>query len=603
MKCFLVSLNPEQFIAFQKRLSFLSGCSWIKNIQELERELLNFSGVALFLVDFKGRRDVLDELVMQIREKITQSKIMYVMDDGAVRDLKAHQMTPAGGDAYISSKIDPKALQELIFGFESTDKNFRNKFETNGDALSIKNFSDLRALEQIKNHPLSQSIDEIFKENLKSKKPKWQSANELSSAPKAASGVSMSDKDQELTLDNLGDLEIIEEHKLEEAQNQEGLDELDLNLDDLDLSLSSEEDNIKEETIENLGMLDFDLSEVTDEPKSSTSSELKINLDSNDDLDFSLSEDQSSEHEAEASPSSRGAADLSQDAIDKLKEIDAIMELDASQVNINHNLAIPKEDDLDQPLVSDDIDLDNIDFGSQEEAPPEIEEKPKRKKKEKEEARSLGMDLKEISGAYTGEMERAGATISNLRADREELLNKIQEMEDRNIMHNRQVLSLRAELDEKKIELSIIRKKLNEEITDLRDKLKVFDEKKLILEEKNRILQQELDKAGQKNKIDVKKVLMRERELEQKLELLKTDAEMQIRNRDLKILELKRKVDAMEFDMESISTQEKRSIESRYELEDKLDKAIKTLRNAITVLEDETDKGNALEALKKNIEM
>ncbi len=113
----------------------------------------------------------------------------------------------------------------------------------------------------------------------------------------------------------------------------------------------------------------------------------------------------------------------------------------------------------------------------------------------------------------------------------------------------------------------------------------------------------ELYKAAQKNKIDVKKVQMRERELEQKLELLKSDSELQIRNRDLKILELKRKIDAMEFDMESISMQEKRSVESRFELEDKLDKAIKTLRSAISVLEDETEKSNALEALKKNIDM
>ena len=137
----------------------------------------------------------------------------------------------------------------------------------------------------------------------------------------------------------------------------------------------------------------------------------------------------------------------------------------------------------------------------------------------------------------------------------------------------------------------------------MKDRLKLFDEKRLILEEKNRILTTELDKAAQKNKIDVKKVQMRERELEQKLELLKSDAETQIRNRDLKILELKRKIDAMEFDMESISQQEKKSVESRFELEDKLDKAIKTLRNAITVLEDENERTNALSALKKNIDM
>ena len=35
----------------------------------------------------------------------------------------------------------------------------------------------------------------------------------------------------------------------------------------------------------------------------------------------------------------------------------------------------------------------------------------------------------------------------------------------------------------------------------------------------------------------------------------------------------------------------------------KLDKAIKTLRSAITVLEEESDRSSALDALKKNIDM
>jgi hypothetical protein len=175
-------------------------------------------------------------------------------------------------------------------------------------------------------------------------------------------------------------------------------------------------------------------------------------------------------------------------------------------------------------------------------------------------------------------------------------------LEDEKVMHNRQTLSTRAELDERKIELTIIRRKLNDEIAELKDKMRVHEERRLILEEKNRILQAEVEKANQKNKLDVKKIQLRERELEQKLELLKADAETQIRHRDLKILELKRKIDSMEFDMESMNSQEKRSVESRFELEDKLEKAIRTLRSAITVLEDENDL-KALETLKKNIDI
>lgn len=84
---------------------------------------------------------------------------------------------------------------------------------------------------------------------------------------------------------------------------------------------------------------------------------------------------------------------------------------------------------------------------------------------------------------------------------------------------------------------------------------------------------------------------------------MKSDAEIQIRNRDLKIIDLKRKIDSMEFDMESINEQEKKSIETKTDLESKLDKAIKSLRLAINMLEEEPEKNKTMEILKKNIDV
>ncbi len=449
----------------------------------------------------------------------------------------------------------------------------------------------------------------------------------------------------------LGDLEMIETPQESEDEfslsdeEEEGLslgddndteegedEELSLSEDDDDF-FSLDDDSAAEETIENIGELSFDESLSDDGLSLDLASEEPVEaLDAgglefsgDDSLELSLSDDISTDAAEPSlsfadddSVSLSGEMDLSEEAKEKLKEIDAILDYDASQVQIRNDLLA--QENIDEPLVSDELDLGNLSFdqtnetslegtGEIEAAPVETqpkEEKTKRKKKEAppmEKHQEYGEELKELSSAYSGEMERMQATISNLRTDREELLSKIQSLEEEKLLHNRQSLSLRAELDERKIELTIIRKKLNEEINELKDRVKLFDEKRLILEEKNRILTQELDKAGQKNKIDLRKVQNRERELEQKLELLKSDAETQIRNRDIKILELKRKIDAMEFDMESISLQEKRSVESRFELEDKLEKAIKTLRSAITVLEDESDRSNALEALKKNIDM
>lgn len=304
--------------------------------------------------------------------------------------------------------------------------------------------------------------------------------------------------------------------------------------------------------------------------------------------------------------------DFSEDTKRKLKEIDEIMHQDTTNSslsleefsNFNSESIVPEDLNLsDINLSSEMRELDSSEEKSQTIAPVEKVKKKKTINTSDNITNEKNTDLRHIAGAYSDEMDRLKATISNLREDREELLSRIQKLEDEKVMQSRQTLSLRAELDEKKIEITIIRKKLNQEIIDLKDQLKINDEKRMILEEKNKISIQEIEKVSQMNKIDTKRVQLREKELEQRLELLKADAETQIRNRDLKILELKRKIDSMEFDMESIAQQEKKSVESRFELEDKLEKAIKTLRTAINVLEDEADHQDALKAIKKNIDI
>lgn len=421
----------------------------------------------------------------------------------------------------------------------------------------------------------------------------------------------MSDKD--LSLEDLGDLENVDLTSddglsLDEGMDLGPLDDLSEDSDDsFEEDLSEEEEDglsLSEEGdfLENVGDLDLpaDIPSLDDDMGPDAFTSIKL-LDSD----------------------ALGDEDLSEDAKEKLKEIDAIMESTASKIYATPLVfedeeeeekpvvpSTPPDSNINESIVSEDLNFDNLDFSADEvEEEEEVApEPPKKKKKDApapvvEASAQPQESFKEISGAYTMEMERTQATIANLRADREELLTKIQNLEEHKLLQNRQSLTLRAELDEKKIELTIMRRKLNEEIGELKDRMHLHDEKRLLLEERNKMLTQELDKANQKNKIDVKKVQMRERELEQRLELLKSDAETQIKHRDLKILELKRKIDAMEFDMESISQQEKRSVESRFELEDKLDKAIKTLRGAITVLENESDKNHVLDTLKKNIDM
>ena len=707
MAYYIISFEPGPMKEFQKRIPFLDDATWIRDKKNLN-EVKSLSGDPFFFVHLTpGDREAMDEMVLIIRDMMSAAKIIYATED--LKAQKSHQLTPVGGDAYVPLNIEPNKLMSLIEGLVPPDLNQHgNRLEERiGGSVQI---SAHQGLEEFKNHPKSKQIDQIFAQvygNKNAKKPLYQSAATLVSMPipdefdteelDAAAGEDMSDKDQELSLDDLGDLELGGDSDAEIAPpEEEGLD-LDLG-DDAGLDLSAPDEIPEDSGLEDSGMdLDLDDGLSLDDSDTSAPEELpeedlgfSLDDDSSDapSLDFSVEEEAAEDDVSldlggdddaglslggedddlglslggdddsgdalslggddddlslDLSADDSADIDLSDDAKEKLKEIDAIMDLDASQVGISMDLGGSSEadddgglslggdddnllslgaeeestsdSDLETSLVGDDLDLGSINFSSDEaEEEPVKEDKSKKKTKEVKEAResretaaydgNIGKELKEISGAYSGEMERMQATLSNLRTDREELLAKISRLEEDKVIQNRQSLTMRAELDEKKIELSIIRKKLNDEITELKDRMKLHDEKRLILEEKNKILLVELDKAGQKNKIDVKKVQMRERELEQKLELLKADSETQIRHRDLKILELKRKLDAMEFDMESISVQEKKSVESRFELEDKLDKAIKTLRNAISVLEDESDnKSGALAALKKNIDM
>lgn len=692
MPYYLIHQPAKSLEQFQSRFPFLKSAKTIQSKKDLANINPSTSSQSCFFAPFLSSDEDLDEMILIVRDHLPTAKIIYVCHRQSLEEQKKHQETPVGGDAYVAENISKEDLELILVEMGPQEMNLKGNKLEQLSSTSIKAEDQLKLL-ALKKLAENKHIENIFNEvfTQERERPAWQSSNTLKQTEiqeQSLSGDSMSDKDQELSLDDLGELEIdpaggadaqsIEDEGMElDIGSEVGIDlaedgdvpefnesesadegmELDLSSDlgedseellsdDIDedfttedeLSLDNESEadiSLSDDSLSDGSSLDDELSLSEDIPELAAEEHLSLSDDGNElseDLDFNGLEDLNLSDDI-VSLGNEEDLDLSAAAKEKLKEIDQIMDLDASQVSLSvasaepdadmFNMSVPEESqvatpfeesqdrDIDKPLVSDDLNLDSLNFNSEIEEEIPKEEKPKKKIKEEKEVKDtrtqvsseVSRDFKEISGAYSAEMERLQATLSNLRVDREELLLKIVKLEEEKVLQARQNLTLRADLDEKKIELTIIRKKLNEEINELKDRLKLHEEKKLILEEKNRILFSEIEKSAQKNKIDVKRIQMRERELEQKLELLKADSETQIRHRDLKILELKRKIDAMEFDMESISVQEKRSVESRFELEDKLDKAIKTLRSAISVLEDESDKAGVLEALKKNIDM
>lgn len=210
---------------------------------------------------------------------------------------------------------------------------------------------------------------------------------------------------------------------------------------------------------------------------------------------------------------------------------------------------------------------------------------------------------KEYVQHHQEDLVRLGETIKNLRHDREHLMKKVQNIQTKYENDQKDFLGMQAELDEKKIEIAVLKKRFLKQIEELNFQLEMASSKKDILEEKNKYLETEFDKLSKEKKLNINKIRARERELEERLELLRKDAEIQVRNRDYKILELKRRIDTLEFDVESAQVNDRKNTNNQQILEDKMEKVIKTLRSAIGQLEVDGSLEDRKRVIKKNLDV
>lgn len=202
-------------------------------------------------------------------------------------------------------------------------------------------------------------------------------------------------------------------------------------------------------------------------------------------------------------------------------------------------------------------------------------------------------ERKLLSGHHESELMRLQVVIRQLREEREELLDKVKTLEaDKKIMESDN-LSLQAENDEMKIELEIIRKRHRDELEELKYRNRISEEKKLLAQEKTKKLDRELNRLQQRIHIDLNKVRQREKELESKLELAMIDSDSQVKARDKKIIELKRKIDQLEFNMENVAMKEQQSRTEKHRIEERLGRIMKTLRGSIELLEDDIQFDNS----------
>lgn len=399
--------------------------------------------------------------------------------------------------------------------------------------------------------------------------------------------LDLSSADDELELSSGGDeLDLGVDDDLDFSQgddlpldSEEGLELSEES--DLDLSLGDEILEEGEEEGLDFGAMDELTSEESDLDFSIENSELES--DENDGLD--LFGDLPSSPEIDAlnlDDEGEGGSvqeDLSEDAIEKLKEIDHLMS--------------GNEEEVEDAQAAEEV--ASYDFSSDEEK--------NTSEPETQLSSTFQKEHSEVMQHHHHELDRLGVTLSEMRQDRNLLLEELEKVKNLMEDQKREMLTLRSELDERKIENSVIRKRYEKQVEDLKFQLDLSNEKKTLLEVKNREFEQEYQKLNQKVRIDIKKIQTREKELESQIELLRADSEIQIKNRDQKILELKRKIDSLEFDLESVQVNERRSVTSKHDLEDKMDRVIKTLRLAIGELEEGEASVRTLEKIKKSLDV
>ncbi len=118
-----------------------------------------------------------------------------------------------------------------------------------------------------------------------------------------------------------------------------------------------------------------------------------------------------------------------------------------------------------------------------------------------------------------------------------------------------------------------------------RGELRAKSDRIRILEEKLKDSRNQYEKLKERVRIDIRKIRVRERELESKLEILKRDSETLIVSRESKILELKRRIDVLEFNCETL--QERAEAEKRNTLQalEREERARQALQGAMSILE------------------
>lgn len=127
------------------------------------------------------------------------------------------------------------------------------------------------------------------------------------------------------------------------------------------------------------------------------------------------------------------------------------------------------------------------------------------------------------------------------------------------------------------------------EVDDLKFEMKRRSEKIRVMELQVKEATEATERLKERVRVDIRKIRTREKELENRLEIMKKDSEALLGSREQKIIELKRKLDLIEFNTDLLQDQLEKERRSSGLLREKLAKAAQIVRVAGGLLSPEEE--------------
>jgi chromosome segregation ATPase len=170
---------------------------------------------------------------------------------------------------------------------------------------------------------------------------------------------------------------------------------------------------------------------------------------------------------------------------------------------------------------------------------------------------------------------------------------KRQALENEDLFH--QIADLKKKNTEIDQELQHATKNREGEVEQLRFEVKSKIDRIKFLEDRLNDSAQQYEKLKERVRLDIRKIRIREKELESKLEILKKDSETLIGARENKILELKRKIDLLEFNYDTLQDKNELEKQNVQKGNEKIERVLKVLKLAVGVIEAEGEAATAEE--------